>query len=78
MNNIFDSPSKMAAMAEIEVYHMLLRELRLELARPLSPVEKALDEATGFDMHRKNQIQHAMADIQIKSDKCKTAIALMK
>jgi hypothetical protein len=67
MKSIFESEETFTAYATIDAGYYMIQDIQKKMDKPLSPVEKAIDEATGYDKVRLKkhieQIQICLIDI---------------
>lgn len=60
MKDIFESPEVMAAFAEIDMHYYFIEDMQKEWNKPLSPIEAAIDKATGYDVERIKKIKEKL------------------
>ncbi|MES2382351.1 MAG: hypothetical protein V4538_14995 [Bacteroidota bacterium] len=63
MRSIFENSEVFTAYATVDAGYYLLRQYQEHLSKPQSPIEKMIDEATGYGMERVRRERKEIAEI---------------
>lgn len=74
MKNMFENEEVFQAYAQIDYCYWGIKELQKDLNKPRSPIEMAIDVATGYDKHVVKENKSAVIELLKTIIKCKKLI----